>query len=473
MLQRMWRYTIICIDCPWEKAGESSMDLHRDIYEKLLDWKEKNTGKVLEVNGARQVGKTYILTKFARENYKKFFYINMIQTSGAEFSVCLKEATSWKPGEKRVEKPLHKAFELFDSTFEDSRDTVVLIDEIQESAEVFSLIRQFAREFEAHFIVTGSYLGKTFNKEYFLPAGDIDIFVLDTLSFGEFLDAAGKREIYESIDLYGESDHSDYDELKKWYDIYCQIGGYPAVVQTYFETGDVSQCQTVLQNIVDIFVDETQRYFDNVLEINLFEQIFPAIAQTMAREKKGSGDLTKDLSKIIYKEDTNKFTKTNINKAIAWLYRSNIIGYCDRINEGDFLDVTYDCRFYFKDVGITRMFLTMASAGKDTIDGLIAETFVYRYLEEKIRSREISGKSPMFGIYKDGEIDFMVKSNLNDCRYGIEVKSGRSIGKSANLLLENGRVDYLYLLKGDTYGGIEGKKRTVPIYLAGRVKFDN
>ena len=93
--------------------------------------------------------------------------------------------------------------------------------------------------------------------------------------------------------------------------------------------------------------------------------------------------------------------------------------------------------------------------------------------EEKIRNREISGKSPIFGIYKDGEIDFMVKSNLNDCRYGIEVKAGRSIGKSANLLLENGRVDYLYLLKGDTYGGIEGKKRTVPIYLAGRVKFDN
>ena len=53
-------------------------DLKRDIYKNLLSWKEKNSGKVLEVNGARQVGKTYILTKFARENYESFFYINII-----------------------------------------------------------------------------------------------------------------------------------------------------------------------------------------------------------------------------------------------------------------------------------------------------------------------------------------------------------------------------------------------------------
>ena len=53
------------------------MDLKRDIYDCLVQWKHRNSGKVLEVSGARQVGKTYILTKFAKENYKNFFYINM------------------------------------------------------------------------------------------------------------------------------------------------------------------------------------------------------------------------------------------------------------------------------------------------------------------------------------------------------------------------------------------------------------
>ena len=118
------------------------LELKRDIYEELKAWKKQDSGKVLELNGARQVGKTFILDKFARENYKRYFYINMIQTSGKEFIECYHAATSWKPGEKRIEGPLQKTFELFDDTFVDDKNTIVVIDEIQESAEVYSMIRQ-------------------------------------------------------------------------------------------------------------------------------------------------------------------------------------------------------------------------------------------------------------------------------------------------------------------------------------------
>ena len=83
------------------------MELKRDIYQKLLDWKKENDGKVLELQGARQTGKTYILDKFARENYQNYIYINMAQSTGEEFLECLAEASAWKPGEPRVEKKLH------------------------------------------------------------------------------------------------------------------------------------------------------------------------------------------------------------------------------------------------------------------------------------------------------------------------------------------------------------------------------
>lgn len=76
------------------------LELKRMVYEDLMKWKVSNTGKVLEVNGARQVGKTYILDKFAKENYKQYLYINMTQTSGKEFLQCLEAAIAWKPGEK-------------------------------------------------------------------------------------------------------------------------------------------------------------------------------------------------------------------------------------------------------------------------------------------------------------------------------------------------------------------------------------
>lgn len=448
------------------------LDLKRDIYEKLLEWKQENTGKVLELEGARQVGKTYILDKFARENYGSYLYINMAQTSGRDFQECLHRAAKWEPGQKRVEKPVHKALKLFEPDFTDNPDTVVVVDEIQESAEVFSLIRQFARDFRSHFIVTGSYLGKTVEKEYFLPAGDTDVLTLDTLSYGEFLSAVGKRELYEAIDLYGGANHSDYEELKRWYDIYTEIGGYPAVVKKYLETGDVERCRNELKDIVRICVKESERYFDNVLEMNLFEDLFPAIAQSMVKEKKGSGDLVTELSSILFKEESGRITKRSVHQAIAWLYRSHIIGYCNKVNECNMLDVTYHSRFYFRDIGTARYFLRMTGADPATVEGVVTENFVYLYLDRMIRDSRLAGTAPAFGVYKGGEIDFFVRSISSHKDYAIEVKAGKNAGKTANAILKDGKADYVYLLKGDTYGGKEGERKyTVPVYLTGRISF--
>ena len=449
------------------------MDLKRTIYQELLKWKSEESGKVLEVNGARQVGKTYILDKFAKENYKNYIYINMVQSTGKTFLECLDIVKKdWQPGLKQDGKQIHKALKLYDNNFTDEKNTIVVIDEIQESPEVFSMIREFAREFEAHFVVTGSYLGRTFNKEYFLPAGDIDTLVLDTMSFEEFLMAVEQYEIYQKADLYGDSSHDDYDELKKWYDIYREIGGYPAVVKKYIEKQDVLACKKEVAKIIKIFIEESERYFDDVLEMNLLEQMLPAVAQSMIKEKKGSSDLVKELSGIVFRDDTNKVTKKSVNQAIAWFYRSNVIGYCGQVNEADILNLTPNCRFYFRDLGVCRHFLEIAGATLDTIAGIINENFVYISLKKRIENMEIAGTTPWYALYKNGELDFFVNSRLDYSNYGIEVKAGRAASKTATQLLQDGKIKYLYLLKGDTYGGIEDKKYTVPIYLVDRIEFN-
>lgn len=449
-----------------------SMELKRDIYSELIKWKKRNSGKVLELKGARQTGKTFILDKFARENYKRFFYINMAQSTGEDFLMCLAQATAWTPGEPRIEKPLHRALQLFDPTFVDDMDTIVVVDEIQESAKVFSLIRQFSREFICHFVVTGSYLGKTLQKGYFLPAGDTEDLMMETLSYEEFLDAIGNRELYETIDLYGSGDHAEYDELKSYYEIYCEIGGYPAVVTRYLETGDLDECREVLSQVIRIFVEESLHYFGNILEMNLFEQLFPAIAQLSVREKKGYDNLVKELSEIIYKEDSNKATKTSVNYATAWLYRSDIIGFCGKAIECNPADTRADVRFYFRDLGVARYFLKTGGVTGAAVSGYLSENFVYLDLLKRARRLEISGMAPMFGTYKTGEIDFLVNNTQNEKIYAVEVKAGKSAGKTAQMLLKDGRVEAVYFLKGDTYGGVAERMVTVPIYLAGRVKFD-
>lgn len=449
------------------------MDLNRDIYKSLIAWKNKNTHKVLELEGARQVGKTYILRKFARCEYKKNIYINMIGTTGADFLKCLNTAREWEPGQKREEKPIHTAFKLFDPEFTDQKDLIIIIDEIQESSEVYSLIREFARDFEAHFIVTGSYLGKTREKEFFLSAGDVDTLTMTTLTFPEFLDAFGKRELYQKVDLFGEAEHVEYDELREYFDIYLQIGGYPEVVTTFLDSHNIPECEAVIESLIKIFVKESGKYFESPLELEMFEKIFSSIAISLLKEKKGTKDLTTDLTKIIYKEGTSKVSKRMTNYAISWLYLSHQIGYCSMSVDCSNLDIVDNCRYYFNDVGVANYFLKLTGEPGETIDGILCENFVYLELMERTRKREIAGQVPWFATYKktSGELDFYIKSRLDNKNYGLEVKRGREQSNTGNSLLEAKKLDYLYNLK-KTYGGVFERKYTVPIYLVGRIRFD-
>lgn len=279
------------------------MDLKRDIYQELLAWKRRSNHKVLELEGARQVGKTYILEKFARQEYRQFLYINMIGSSGRDFLLCLEKAAAWEPGRRREENPLRKAFQLFDPDFTDSDELLVVIDEIQESAAVYSRIREFARN--------------------------------------------------------------------------------------------------------------------------------------------------------------------------SWLYLSHQIGYCSMSVDCSNLDIVANCRYYFNDLGVAGHFLRLTGEPDEVIEGVLCENFVYLELVQRIRRQEIAGQAPWFATDKktSGELDFYVRSRMDNRNYGIEVKRGKNQPATANALLERGKLDYVYLLK-NTYGGIAGRRYSVPLYLCGRISFE-
>lgn len=451
-----------------------TMYLKRDIYEKLLLWKNQNTGRVLELEGARQVGKTFILEKFAREQYDQFIYINMIGKSGQDFLGYFHEIYENRNAVRS--QPLHQVIKAYDPEFKDDKSTVVVIDEIQESAAIYSRIREFAREFACDFIVTGSYLGRTREKGFFLSAGDTDSLILNTLSFPEFLEAFGLRERYEQLSLTGESSHECYDEINRLFEIYCQIGGYPKVVETYLETKDISQCRAQVEKNVEIFIRESSRYFETALELDLFGKMFSAIAISLVKEKKGTDDFVTDFSKIVFKEESGKISKKMVNAAISWLNLSHVIGYCSKSIDCNHLDLVDNCRFYFLDLGVAAYFLRRTGETRDTIRGILCENFVYLDILKRIKTTDtIAGDAPWFAVYRatGGELDFYVRSLLDYKNYGLEVKAGRNTGKTVSRLLVDGKLDYVYYLKGDTYGGIaEGKLITVPIYLVNRIHFN-
>ena len=218
---------------------------------------------------------------------------------------------------------------------------------------------------------------------------------------------------------------------------------------------------------------ESSRYFDSPLELQMFEKIFSSIAATLLKEKKGTPDLTTDLTKIVFKEESGRITKKMTNYAISWLFLSHQIGYCSMSVDCSNLDIVDNCRYYFNDLGVAGYFLKLTGEPLSIIEGVLCENFVYLELVRRIRKQEIAGQVPWFAIDKktSGELDFYVRSRIDNMDYGLEVKRGKNRANTANALLERGKLDFIYQLK-NTYGGIADRKYSVPLYLCGRIPFN-
>lgn len=451
------------------------MYLKRTVYEKLKEWKENNSQSTLEVNGARQVGKTYLINKFADEHFQQKIYINLFELSGKQFLECYKQAMEWKPGTKRPKHPLYDAFRLYDIDFTDTEDTVIIIDEIQESAEIYNRIREFTRQFKARFIVTGSYLGRVYDSEFRYSSGDVTKLTIYTLSFEEFLQAYDEK-LYENYCKLAKQEETEgvYAKIKEVYELYCQIGGYPKVVETYLLTKSMQQAQGELVKIMDTFINESIRYFTDILDSRVFTHIFLSICRILNREKKGLAEdsISEELQKIVTRDYSSNISKAVCNRAISWLYFSGIIGFCAKITELDILEFKQASRCYFMDLGVANYYLKLTGTDSATLAGALNENYVYINLKKRQDfPAEIAFETPAFATYKGGEIDFIAQSLENDKRYLIEVKSGKGTASTATKALQSGKGDKLLYLKGDTKGGVDKQIETVPIYMLERYVF--
>ena len=503
-------------------------DLKRTAYRELLAWKHRPNHKTLEISGARQAGKTYLVNKFADEQYAQKIYINLLELSGEIFLEHYRDIRKELKDGKRFQNPVKELLLRFEPDFTDSAKTVVIIDEIQESAEIYNRIREFTRYLESDFILTGSYLGRILNKEFRYSAGDITSLEIHTLSFEEFLDAFGKSEIFRELDIFGSGTEETYQQISFWYEIYRQIGGYPSVVLKYLSTSSIAECREELQEIIHLFTNESRRYFDDILDYEAYANLFCSIARVLVKEKKGfeAGSFSEELQKITAKDYSSNLVlhparnhscalpaphycgvkipsrwnhiaveilpctstnqterncnfwpdgvlgKASINRAIDWLYSSGIIGFAGKITNCNVLDFRAKARCYFMDLGLASLFLKQIGCEDSDINGIVNENFVY--LDLKRRSGplgELAFEMPAFATWGAGELDFYTKSLSTGKTYAIEVKSGKNSGKTAMDVLEKKKADYALMAKGNTYGGVKDKIYTIPVYGISKFRF--
>lgn len=449
-------------------------DLERKAYGRLKEWKKSERHSTLEISGARQVGKTYLVNKFADAEYRQKIYINLLEFSGELFLEKYHELRGRIRDGYQCENPVLELIRQYEPDFRDSKETIVIIDEIQESAEIYNRIREFTRNLESDFIVTGSYLGRILDKGFKYSAGDLDSLEIHTLDFEEFLTALDKHDLYGNMDLCGGSDAAVYQELQKLYEDYCKIGGYPSVVLQYLENTSLEDCQTQLLKIIRLFTNESKRYFEDILDDAVYDNMFSSVARILAKEKKGfdRDSFSEELQGIVVKDYSSNITKATINRAIDWLYSSGIIGFAGKLPECNILDFKAKARCFFLDIGLANYFLIKAGVPKATVSGIINENFVYLDLRRRIaHPSEIALETPAFATLGNGEIDFYVKELASERTYAVEVKSGKNSGKTAAEALEKKKADYVLYAKGNTCGGKADNTITIPIYGISKFKF--
>lgn len=207
--------------------------LKRKYIEQLNRWKEHKEEKALVINGARQVGKTYLVEKFG-ETYKSFIELNFIENPG------LIDIFS---GELSPESILTGIKLSLPSKKIIDGDTLLFLDEVQECPNAITALKFLAKDKRIDVIATGSALGMAYNRATSFPVGYIEYMDMTALDFREFLWALGIDDaMIEQVKVYYEKleeiPKGIHQAMRKYLAKYMVIGGMPEVVNKFIENED-------------------------------------------------------------------------------------------------------------------------------------------------------------------------------------------------------------------------------------------
>ena len=228
--------------------------LNRNLYKTLLNWKSEKNRYPLLIRGARQIGKTFLVNAFGKNEFKFFITLNF------ERNLEYKDIfTTYNPIE------ILEKITLFTGKQIKQGETLIFLDEIQECPKAIMALRYFYEELpDLHIIGAGSLLEFTLKAEDFrMPVGRIQYVYMFPLSFGKFMNAIGEKALHTHIlhlpNLANLPD-SLHLKLTEYIRKYFMIGGMPAVVNEYIQTHDVLRCQKIQHSIIATYTDDFAKY---------------------------------------------------------------------------------------------------------------------------------------------------------------------------------------------------------------------
>ena len=384
--------------------------MQRLIYNELLKWKTSPGRKPLIIYGARQVGKTWLMQKFGRTNFENTLYLNF-DTQKNLSSIF----------ESKID-PMHiiEQLERIYHTKIYADKTLLIFDEIQECQRAKDSLKYFNENApQYHITAAGSFLGVASGR---FPVGQVNCLTLYPLSFYEFLEAQERSDLVKTLkersepllaslnDLYA-------DYLKRYY----YVGGMPAVVNEYINTGDLNKTRSIQYEILTNYKGDFSRHIE-AKDIAKVRMLWDSIPVHLAKEKK----------KFIYKDIKVGGRAAEFENAMDWLVNTGLIYKIQKVDTPKIPLISYQSlnnfKIYSLDIGLmgAQAEISEQDIFNPNIDltndfnGMLAEQFACQELKS-------AGVSPLFFWAREGamaEIDFITQHNGEIIP--IEIKSAKN-----------------------------------------------
>lgn len=298
--------------------------MKRDIYHKLIEWKNNPGRKPLMLYGARQVGKTYILCEFGRNEFANMVYINCYRNPSVQ-TIFSRDVN--------INRILIELSALTGQTITES--TLVFFDEVQEIPEVVAALKYFYEDAPQLCIaVAGSLLGVMNMENNSFPTGKIDILHLFPMTYVEFLSAIGEEakarllKSFDSFDSINALAETYIDTLR----LYYYIGGMPEAVITYINSRDLNRVRVIQNNIIEAYEADISKHTGT--EAVKARKIFQAIPSQLAKENK----------KFIYGALRKGARAAEYENAIQWLVDAGLVYKVCRVTQP-----SLPLKFYMED----------------------------------------------------------------------------------------------------------------------------
>lgn len=429
--------------------------MKRRIYEKLVDWKNRDIRKPLMLLGARQVGKTYIIEEFCKKEFSSYVCVNLLE----RVDIVNLYNENINSSEKYMKLKLLLNVDI------EKENTCLFIDEIQESEKLISELKYFCEQHnQVRIICAGSLLGVKLKRARFsFPVGKVEMLTMYPMDFEEFLNASGEKMLIEEIKRCYEQNMQMIEPIHhkalELYKTYLISGGMPEAVLNMVDVQlDVSKYNSsILKNIIDSYFKDMDKYVVNNAEALKIERTYRSIPAQL-----------NNLSNKFQFSKIDKDAKSREYESVLdWLEASNLVNKSYQVSLPEiplrgFIKENY-FKLFLNDVGILNHILEL-----DYADIMMDNVSLYKDViaENYVANQLLYNGYSLYYWQSNAtsEVDFLIYTK--DGNIPIEVKAGDAVkSKSLNVYMEKFHPSYAIRISTRNFGFDKEKKiKSIPLY---------